>query len=97
MVTVPASELVAAITDRMPAILEDADWAAWLGEVPTTPAEAKSVLKTMQGVNWRMEREAKPTKPPPKRKPANATCSSSTTTTASAPCSRNTWPGRAFA
>lgn len=71
MVTVPASELVAAITDRMPAILEDADWAAWLGETPATPAEAKAVLKTMQGVNWRMEREAKPSKAPPRRKPPN--------------------------
>src|ERR1700761_6544393 len=34
MATVPASKLIAPITDRMPAILEDADWATWLGETP---------------------------------------------------------------
>ncbi len=36
---------------RMPAILEDEDWPAWLGEEGATPADAKAVLKTIEGVN----------------------------------------------
>jgi putative SOS response-associated peptidase YedK len=71
MVTVPASRLISPITDRMPAILEDADWSAWLGETPAQPDAIKAVLKTMEGVNWKMERESKknsrgasPAKPP---------------------------------
>jgi putative SOS response-associated peptidase YedK len=59
MVTVPANTLIAPITDRMPAILEEQDWETWLGEVATPPAVVKSVLKTMEAVNWRMDREAK--------------------------------------
>jgi putative SOS response-associated peptidase YedK len=64
MVTVPANKLVCPITDRMPAILEDADWSKWLGEVPTSRDEAKAVLRTMEGVNWHMAREPKKPKSP---------------------------------
>ena len=60
MVTVPASKLIAPITDRMPAILDDADWATWLGEADASPEKAKAVLRTVEGVNWKMEREPKP-------------------------------------
>jgi len=63
MVTVPASALVSPVTDRMPAILEDADWPIWLGEANAGPAVAKAVLKTMEGVNWRMAPEPKKQKP----------------------------------
>lgn len=59
MVTVPASQLIAPITDRMPAILEDADWTTWLGETDATPEQVKATLRTMEGVNWKMEREAR--------------------------------------
>ena len=59
MVTVPASGLISPITDRMPAILEDADWSTWLGEIPASPDAVKAVLKTMEGVNWKMEKEPK--------------------------------------
>jgi Uncharacterized conserved protein len=69
MVTVPPSKLVAQITDRMPAILEDADWSTWLGETDAPPDRAKAVLKTMEGVNWTMSPEPKPPKKP-KAKPA---------------------------
>jgi putative SOS response-associated peptidase YedK len=65
MVTVPASKLIAPITDRMPAILDDADWATWLGETDASPADVKAVLRTVEGVNWKMDREAPPAKPPP--------------------------------
>jgi putative SOS response-associated peptidase YedK len=62
MVTVPASKLIQPITDRMPAILEDADWATWLGETDASPEQGKATLRTMEGVNWKKEREPKPVK-----------------------------------
>ena len=42
IVTTAANELMAPIHDRMPVILERADWAAWLD--PSTPAEAVEAL-----------------------------------------------------
>lgn len=59
MATVPASKLIQPITDRMPAILEDGDWSKWLGEEPASPADVKAVLRTMEGVDWRMAKEEK--------------------------------------
>jgi putative SOS response-associated peptidase YedK len=64
MVTVSPSKLVAQITDRMPAILEDADWSTWLGETDAPAADAKAVLRTMDGVNWTMAPEPKTYKKP---------------------------------
>jgi putative SOS response-associated peptidase YedK len=63
MVTVPASKLIQSITDRIPAILEDGDWETWLGENDASPEDVKAVLRTMEGVHWKMEREPKPVKP----------------------------------
>lgn len=71
MVTVPANELIRRTIKsredepRMPAILEDDAWPAWLGEVEATPAAAKAVLKTMEGVNWQSALE--PKKPRPRK------------------------------
>jgi len=45
MVTVPANELIGTITDRMPALIEEKDWAKWLGEVPASAAELKALLR----------------------------------------------------
>ncbi|HWA92516.1 MAG TPA: SOS response-associated peptidase family protein [Rhizomicrobium sp.] len=45
MVTVAANPLIATITDRMPALIEDGDWAKWLGEEPATVDELKAILK----------------------------------------------------
>lgn len=65
MVTVPASEIIRRTfmanqdDPRMPAILDDADWAKWLGEVPATPDEVKATLKTVEGVTWKMAPEQK--------------------------------------
>ncbi len=67
MVTVPASKLIAPVTDRMPAILEDADWAKWLDEEEAAPDAVKTLLRTMEGVNWQMVRE--PKKPPSRARP----------------------------
>jgi putative SOS response-associated peptidase YedK len=71
MVTVPASNLIRPITDRMPAILDEADWATWLGETDASPAEVKAVLRTVEGVNWKMERE--PAQPKPRPRSENLT------------------------
>jgi putative SOS response-associated peptidase YedK len=65
MVTVPANRLLRDSIlkhdpdPRMPAILDDADWATWLGENNATPEQAKTVLRTMEGVNWRIAPEPK--------------------------------------
>ncbi len=63
MATVPPNKVIAEITDRMPAILEPEDWSTWLGENGTSPAQAKAVLKTMEGVSWQMAQEPKKAKP----------------------------------
>ena len=70
MATVPANDLIrrtvksAEDDPRMPAILGDDAWPAWLGEDGATPEAAKSVLKTMEGVDWQAAPE--PKKPSPR-------------------------------
>jgi putative SOS response-associated peptidase YedK len=65
MVTVPANELIRRTImanqadPRMPAILDDGDWAKWLGEVPASSDELKAMLKTVEGVTWKMAPEQK--------------------------------------
>jgi len=46
-------------------ILDDDAWSRWLGEDDATPAAAKAVLKTMEGVNWQAAPE--PKKPRPRK------------------------------
>lgn len=70
-VTVPASPLIAKVTDRMPAILKPEDWPVWLGEVDAPYTEIKALLRTFdeQG-NWEMrEQNAGKPKPAPKANP----------------------------
>lgn len=65
MVTVPANQLLQSLpTDRMPAILEPADWPVWLGERAASPAEAKACLKTREGLRWTMRPEERPRRRP---------------------------------
>lgn|SRR6185312_11683636 len=65
MVTVRANELIRRTImandpdPRMPAILEDSDWAKWLGEEPASVDELKAALKTMEGVTWTIAPEPK--------------------------------------
>jgi putative SOS response-associated peptidase YedK len=60
MITVPANLLISGLpTDRMPAILAPGDWGKWIGEEPATVDELKGMLKTVEGINWRMNREEK--------------------------------------
>ena len=69
MATVPANELIRRTIKsqeddpRMPAILEDDAWSTWLGEGDATPATAKAVLRTMEGVNWQTAPEPKNPRP----------------------------------
>jgi putative SOS response-associated peptidase YedK len=60
--TVPASPLIAKITDRMPAILRPEDWQAWLGEEEAPLKDVKALLRTFDDkANWQMA-EQTPTK-----------------------------------
>jgi putative SOS response-associated peptidase YedK len=45
IITCPSNELLEPIHDRMPAILTEEDWPAWLGEAPASEAELKALLK----------------------------------------------------
>lgn len=75
MVTTPNNKLIGTITDRMPAILQPADWTQWLGEEPATTEELKAMLKPFEG-DWDMGPEkpdpppspTRSSKPPPPRK-----------------------------
>ena len=48
---------------RVPAILEDNAWAAWLSEDDSSPEAAKATLETMEGVSWQAAPELKKSKP----------------------------------
>jgi len=45
IITTAANDLLAPLHDRMPVILSEADWPAWLGEQPATEAELLALLK----------------------------------------------------
>jgi putative SOS response-associated peptidase YedK len=45
IVTVPANALIAPVHDRMPAVIAEADWPKWLGEVPASVEELKALLR----------------------------------------------------
>lgn len=45
IITTEANGLIGAIHDRMPVILSDEQWPAWLGETPSTSAELLAMLK----------------------------------------------------
>ena len=46
IVTTPSNDLLETVNPRMPAILPEADWPAWLGETPSSPEALKALLKT---------------------------------------------------
>jgi len=69
MVTAPANELIGTITDRMPALIDDLDWAKWLGETPASVDELKAMLRPSD-LPMDMEKAGKPAPPPkPNRQP----------------------------
>jgi putative SOS response-associated peptidase YedK len=70
IITIEAASAVAEIHDRMPLVLDETDWAVWLGEVPgdparllRAPADDVLVLRPMRGGSL-----ARP--PAPRRKTA---------------------------
>lgn len=75
MATVSANELLRRTfmqnqdDPRMPAILEEGDWATWLGENDAAPEAAKAVLKTMEHVTWKVEPEVKKAKADKPKRP----------------------------
>jgi putative SOS response-associated peptidase YedK len=70
-ITTEANELLGTITDRMPAVIKPADWAAWLGETNVSLKEAKALLVPYDdGGNWTMVPQDKAEKDAPRRKPA---------------------------
>ena len=63
MVTVPPNALIGTITDRMPALIEDGNWAKWLGEEPAAVEELKAMLRPSErGLDMR-KAERPPSKP----------------------------------
>jgi putative SOS response-associated peptidase YedK len=58
MVTVPANTLIATLpTDRMPAVLAPEDCTIWLDEESASLTRIKACLKTVEGLDWKMEKE----------------------------------------
>jgi putative SOS response-associated peptidase YedK len=63
LVTVPANALIQTLStehaaaDRMPAFLDPAHWAIWLGENINDPVAAKAACTTREGVRWTMTKE----------------------------------------
>lgn len=67
-VTTSANVLISKITDRMPAILQLENWAAWLGETQASLAEVKSALRTYDdGGNWTTTEQEPARKAKPKK------------------------------
>ncbi len=65
MVTVPANKLISSLpTDRMPAVLDAADWPVWLGEREATADEIKSCLQTKEEPSWSLAKEERPRRKP---------------------------------
>lgn len=62
MVTTQANALISTITDRMPALIAEEDWAKWLGETPATIEELKAILRPSDR-ELKMERAGKPPSP----------------------------------
>lgn len=70
MVTVPPNPLIGRITDRMPAILPQEDWPAWLGETDASTAEAKALLRTFDDSGaWEMAQQVPASKAAKKTPP----------------------------
>ena len=64
IVTVAANALIAPVHDRMPAVIAEAEWPKWLGEVPASVAELKGLLRPSDAA---MSIAPVGKKPPPRR------------------------------
>jgi putative SOS response-associated peptidase YedK len=73
IVTIEATGTVAKIHDRMPLVLDEPDWAVWLGEVPGMPGDPAALLRASVDdvLVLRLVRRGSLARPPaPRRKPA---------------------------
>ncbi|HEY3638300.1 MAG TPA: SOS response-associated peptidase family protein [Rhizomicrobium sp.] len=66
MVTVPTNPLLAAVTDRMPAVIAPQDWPAWLGETPASATELKEMLLAPVEADWDLSEQVNPRSARPK-------------------------------
>jgi putative SOS response-associated peptidase YedK len=69
MVTVPPNAVVATITDRMPALIDAADWPQWLGETPVPLAALKALLRP-SARTLDLQKAVKPRRKPDKGQPS---------------------------
>lgn len=71
-VTVPANAMIAAITDRMPLILDEGDVALWLGETAAPVEEVMALIRTREfsEADWDLKVEDPSKRPPRPRRPA---------------------------
>jgi putative SOS response-associated peptidase YedK len=49
IITVPANPFMEALHDRMPVILNESDWPAWLGEAPGDPETLRNLVAPYAG------------------------------------------------
>jgi putative SOS response-associated peptidase YedK len=66
MVTTPPNILIAAVADRMPAVLRPEHWPLWLGEMDAPLSQVKAILQTYDG-NWDMAEQKSPEREKPAR------------------------------
>jgi len=60
IITTEANELLANIHERMPVVLDDNDWPAWLGETPANDNQLKAMLKPYPSermIAWPVDRK----------------------------------------
>jgi putative SOS response-associated peptidase YedK len=69
--TTTANRTIAPITDRMPALLREEDWALWLGETGATLADVKDLLRTYEEEPeaWEVSLRANQKNPDPRPSP----------------------------
>ena len=56
VITCGPNKAVGELHDRMPVILDEADWPKWLGEEPATPDELYALLKPCPDVDLKIWR-----------------------------------------
>lgn len=59
VITMTPNELIEPLHDRMPVILAEDDWPAWLGEVPATEDQLKALLKPFPADRMKLWRVSK--------------------------------------
>jgi putative SOS response-associated peptidase YedK len=66
MVTTPPNALIAAVADRMPAIIRPELWPLWLGETDAPLSQVRAMLQTYEG-DWDLAEQKSPERQKPVR------------------------------